>query len=186
MENIIATFRNKLGRIYREGEFENEGDKKVRDHYREIVEINKQLFEKIPFKVVACEGEPYKNAKEMRERVCREGVMYISTDGEPNEFMTQEENFVGRAVHDCFAHMVCGCPFTFQGEYNAYLEQRKHYPKHLWNTLFAEIPMQTASYYYGMNFNYKQRAVEAPQELVDEAEEILVRDYSHNSVICFL
>ena len=182
----VKSFRNKLGRLYREGKVEGENSATVKKHYDTIVKVNKELYNMIPFKVVPFEGEPYKNAKEMRERVVREGIMYISTDGEPNEFMTQEENFIGRAIHDCFAHMVCGCPFTFEGEYNAYLEQRKYYPKEVWGTLFAEIPMQTASYYYGMNFDYEQRAFEAPIELMEEAEKLLVRDYSHNSVITFL
>ena len=182
----VKTFRNNLGRMYRESKFEGENSATVKEHYKIIAEVNKALFDMIPYEVVACEGEPYKNAKEMRERVVREGVVFISTDGEPNQFMTQYENFIGRAVHDCFAHMVCGCPFTFKGEYNAYLEQRKYYPKKVWGTLFAEIPMQTASYYYGMNFDYEQRAFEAPLELMNEAEKILKHDYSNDSVITFL
>ena len=175
--------RNSLGRAYRKNKFKSEDSEFVVECYRKIVEINNELFEKIPYQVKFVSGEPYKNAREMRERVISENVIYISTDGEPNKFMTQEENLKGRAIHDVFAHMVCGCPFTFKGEYNAYLEQRKHYPIWTWGVLFAEIPMQTASYYVENNFDYEQRAIEAPAWLMAYCEKFLAHDYSVNSVL---
>lgn len=174
--------RFEIGKSYTHDSFASENSDFVRKAYRKIVEINKKLFQQVPYKVVFTENDTYSSAKEMRERVQKEGVIYIYKGGEPNQYMTSEENWIGHAVHDVFAHLVCGCPFNFIGEYNAYLEQRKHYPEWTWRVLFAEIPAQTSAYYYNGNFNYNQRAIEAPVEWLEMCEQFK-KDYSHNSIL---
>lgn len=181
----IEEIRYIIGKEYVEtpkGGFKHEEDKFVEEAYRTITAINKRLFEAIPFPVVFTSVDPYKTAKEMRERVMKEKVIYIYTEFGGHPYLSQEENNIGRAVHDVFAHLVCGCPFTFVGEYNAYLEQREYYPEWVWGVLFAEIPAQTCAYYYKGSFDYDQRAIEAPRHWMTLTEP-LKRDYSHHSVL---
>lgn len=174
--------RYTIGKAYVEGTFESENSEYVAKAYKEIARVHRELFERIPFKVEFTEEDTYMNAKDMRADVLKTGVIKIYKGWSGHPFLTHEENNIGRAVHDVFAHLVCGCPFNFQGEYNAYLEQRKYYPEWTWRVLFAEIPGQTSAYYYKGDFSYDQRAFEAPQEWLDMCE-VLVRDYSENSIM---
>lgn len=173
-----------IGHEYVEGIFESENSEHVRLAYREIAKVNQRLFDLIPYKVEFTEEEGYLTAKEMREMVVATGTIKIYTGWSGHPFLTQEENSIGRAVHDVWAHMVCGCPFSFEGEYNAYLEQRKHYPEWTWGVLFAEIPAQTSAYYFSGSFGYEQRAIEAPQHWIEWCK-LLKSDYSANSVLKF-
>lgn len=185
-----------IGKEYVEGNFTNEENDFVAEAFAEISRVNDELFEMIPYPVIFTDEDPYKTSKEMRERVQKEKVIYIFTVFGGHPYLTQEQNNKGRAVHDVWAHLVCGCPFSFQGEYNAYLEQRKYYPEWTWKVLFAEIPAQTSAFYYqgiigdktsplytGVgNFDYTQRAIEAPQKWLDLCEQFR-KDYSHNAIL---
>lgn len=173
-----------IGREYYNKPVQNENNEYIKNAFDQIKAINKQLFEKIPFQVIFTEKDVYSSAAEMRKRVIEEKVIYIYSGFSGHPFLNQDENNIGRAVHDVYAHLVCGCPFNFTGEYSAYLEQRKHYPEKLWAVLFAEIPAQTAAYYYNKNFDYMQRAIEAPVKWMQLCEGI-EKDYSHNSVLKF-
>jgi hypothetical protein len=172
-----------LGMNYLEGLYQSENTESVKRDYEIISAVNKELFKHIPYTVVFTEKDMYSSAKEMREQVQKTGIIYIYTGWSGHPFLTQEENNIGRAVHDVFAHCVCGCPFNFQGELNAYYTQREYYPKEVWATLFAEIPMQTAAFYAaGKQFNFPQRAIRATEQdmlLVSH----MVKDYSKNSIL---
>lgn len=146
-----------------------------------IKKINAELFDAIPFPVIFTDVDPYENAEQMRERVKSEKVIYIYTEYSGHPYLTKEENSVGRAVHDVYAHLVCGCPFSFQGEYNAYLEQRKHYPEEVWSVLFAEIPMQTSAFFYNKSFDYDQKTFQAPECFMKVMEQFK-KDYSNNAI----
>ena len=178
----VNDIRYTIGKGYVEGTFENEENEFVKKAYAEIARVNEELFNKIPYKVEFTEADLYTNAKDMRKEVLETGVIKIYTGWSGHPYLTQEQNNMGRAVHDVWAHLVCGCPFNFEGEYNAYLEQRKYYPEWTWRVLFAEIPGQTSAYYYKQDFSYDQRAFEAPQEWLDMCE-VLRRDYSYNSIL---
>jgi hypothetical protein len=171
-----------LGRNYVEGIYETENSKQVEQDFRTIVEVNRELFKHIPYEVIFTDKDMYASAKEMREKVTRSGKIYIYNGWSGHPFLTQTENNIGRAVHDVFAHMVCGCPFSFQGELNAYYTQREYYPESVWNTLFAEIPMQTAAYYYTGSHDFLQRAIRATDQEMQLVEH-LKKDYSKNSVL---
>ena len=178
MKDILA-----LGKAYIEG-IRPEETEDIKRKYEMIKEVNNRLFEQIPYEVVFTEEDCYQSAREMREAVTKSNKIYIYKGGaDDNPFLSEMENLKGRAVHDVFAHMVCGCPFSFKGELNAYYEQRKHYPKETWAVLFAEIPMQTASYYYNeKSFDFPQRAIEATEAEMKSVEH-MVHDYSENSVL---
>lgn len=178
----IDEIKYKIGQEYVEGSFEHEETEKVKQAFADINRVNQELFKLIPYRVIFTTDDVYQSAKEMREKVAATGEIYIFTEWSGHPYLTQDENNMGRAVHDVWAHMVCGCPFTFQGEYNAYLEQRKHYPESTWRVLFAEIPGQTAAYYFKGSFDYDQRAFEAPKEWLDLCEPF-IKDYSENAIL---
>ncbi|QIW88620.1 hypothetical protein P59_251 [Bacillus phage P59] len=184
MESAVMDVRMVLGRNFMEGNYETENSDLVKEDFRKIAAVSSELFEKIPYKVIFTEDDHYKSAKDMREKVTETGIIYIFSGNNDHPYLTPEENLKGRAVHDVFAHMVCGCPFSFQGELNAYYEQRKYYPKEVWATLFAEIPMQTAAFYYnGKSFEgITQRAFRATETDMNLVEH-MKKDYSANSVL---
>ncbi len=182
MESPVIDVRMVLGRNYIEGNYSSENSERVKEHFRIIAEVNAELFDLIPFEVIFTEEDMYQSAREMRERVVAENTIYIYKGGIEHPFLTPEENLKGRAVHDVFAHLVCGCPFSFKGELNAYYEQRNYYPREVWATLFAEIPMQTAAFYYANGYDFPQRAIEATQTEMNLVEH-LKHDYSSNSVL---
>lgn len=171
-----------LGRNYIEGNYESELSEKVKNDFKIIAEINRELFKHIPYKVQFTTDDTYSSAKQMREEIQRTGIIYIYTGWSGHPYLSQEDNNIGRAVHDVFAHCVCGCPFSFQGELNAYYTQREYYPREVWNTLFAEIPMQTAAYYTVGGFNFPQRALAATNQDMQLVEH-LRKDYSKNSIL---
>jgi hypothetical protein len=171
-----------IGAEYVNGVFSSENSDFVGMAYREIARINAELFKLIPYEVEFTDDDPYESAKQMRGQVSSTGKIRIYTGWSGHPFLTQEENNISRAVHDVLAHMVCGCPFNFVGEYNAYLTQREYYPEWTWAVLFAEIPAQTCAYYYSESFDFHQRAINAPSHWLKWCES-LKRDYSANSVL---
>jgi hypothetical protein len=181
MENI-EYIKYEIGRAYTEDKFLGEEGLFVGYAFSQIKRVTDKLFDMIPYGVEFTEDDPYESAKEMRARVKEENKIKIYTEYSGHPFLDKEDNAKFRAVHDVFAHLVCGCPFTFEGEYTAYLEQRRYYPKDTWNVLFAEIPAQTCAYYYNQSFDFKQRAIEAPTTWLRMCEGI-ERDYSANSVL---
>jgi hypothetical protein len=172
-----------LGKNYLTGNYESEQTAETKKAYETISTINRELFKHIPYKVVFTSNDEYASAKEMRERVQKENTIYIYNGWNGHPFLSLEDNLIGRAVHDVFAHCVCGCPFSFTGELNAYFTQREYYPKSVWNVLFSEIPMQTAAFYTAnKEFSFPQRAFAATQQEMDMVEH-LKKDYSKNSIL---
>lgn len=161
----------------------DENSEHVQAAFEEISRVNRELFDLIPYEVVFTKQDVYSSAKEMREEVLRTNTIYIYTEWSGHPILSQFDNNIGRAVHDVFAHLVCGCPFTFEGEYTAYLEQRKYYPQWTWDVLFAEIPAQTAAYYVNGSHDFDQRAIAAPKHWMNLADNLKLQDYSHNSVL---
>jgi hypothetical protein len=162
----------------------DENSTHVQAAFKEINRVNRELFDFIPYKVVFTSDDVYSSATEMRKRIQEENVIYIYDGWSGHPLLSLEDNLVGRAVHDVFAHCVCGCPFTFEGEYSAYLEQRKWYPEWTWDVLFAEIPAQTAAFYYnGNSHDFNQRAIAAPKLWMNMTEQLELQDYSTNSIL---
>jgi hypothetical protein len=156
----------------------------IKDAFIEINRINRELFDLIPYQVRFTSRDIYKSAAHMRERVQRDGFIYIYDGWGGHPFLTQEENNIGRAVHDVWSHLVCGCPFSFEGELTAYYEQRKHYPEWTWDVLFAEIVGQTCAYYSNnQSHDFNQRAIAAPSKWRLLADVCILPDFSHNSIL---
>lgn len=178
----VEYIKYEIGRSYVEDNFLGEEGLAVEKAFNSIKHVTNKLFNMIPYGVMFTDDDPYESAKEMRARVKEDGYIQIYTTYSGHPFLNEEENSKFRAVHDVFAHLVCGCPFTFEGEYTAYLEQRKYYPKSTWHVLFAEIPAQTCAYYYTNSFDFKQRAIEAPTTWLRMCSGI-EKDYTKNSIL---
>jgi hypothetical protein len=157
--------------------------KHVQEAFTEISRINRELFDLIPYEVIFTTEDIYDSAREMRRRVVEENRIFIYSGWGGHPILTQEQNNIGRAVHDVFAHMVCGCPFNFEGEFTAYLEQRKYYPEWTWDVLFSEIPCQTAAYYVSGSHDFDQRAIAAAEKWMTLGDLLTLPDYSRNSVL---
>lgn len=182
MRENIEYIKYEIGRAYCEDKFLGEDSQHVANVYKKIVHVTNKLFDMIPYIVDFTTDDPYESAREMRSKVKETGRIKIYTVSSPHPFISDEDNSKFRAVHDVFAHLVCGCPFTFEGEYTAYLEQRKYYDKSTWNVLFSEIPAQTCAYYYVGSFNFEQRAFEAPTTWLNMCKGI-ERNYTKNSIL---
>ena len=185
MMSINELIRRKIGADYLKGfrTVLNHNDNHVKAAFKEINKVNRELFKAIPYKVIFTSKDVYTSAKDMRKQVQETGVIYIYDGWSGHPLLTLEDNLIGRAVHDVFAHLVCGCPFNFEGEYSAYLEQRKWYPEWTWDVLFAEIPAQTAAYYVTGSHDFPQRAIAAHPAWMAWAQDLELEDYSHNSIL---
>lgn len=94
-------------------------------------------FEKIPCRIVTCEGEPYTNADDMRRDVRDKGLMYVRKKqlGPVTGKMTQK----WRAVHDYFGHVEALGNFTYRGEWSAYGRHCSQFPKSCWAFIFNNV-----------------------------------------------
>jgi len=178
-----------LGELYMTGEFEEENTNSIKKDFDEMAKINEKLFYAMQkaygIKVIFNEEDHYKSAKDMRNKVMETGIMYIFSGNNTHKYLSKRDNLIFRAVHDILGHMVCGCPFSHEGEISAGLEQRKYYPKHLHSLLFSEVGLQTSAFYYnGKDFTgITQRAVRVSSEISEYFEKNYVQDYSKNSVL---
>jgi hypothetical protein len=65
------------------------------------------------------EGQPYADSAEMRADVFTNGHIYVFEGGEPHPFLTPEQNWKFRAIHDIYGHAKTGFEFGPRGELNA-------------------------------------------------------------------
>ena len=65
------------------------------------------------------EGQPYANSAEMRADLFDNKHIYVFEGGEPHPYMTPEQNWKFRAVHDIYGHAKTGFEFGARGEMNA-------------------------------------------------------------------
>lgn len=177
-----------LGNLYMNGTFEKEDTQEIKRKFELMESINEMLFQAIKSRygitVVFTEDDMYKDSKDMRTQVMASKKMYIFSGNNTHKFFSKRGNLVFRAIHDIFGHLVCGCPFSHEGEISAGLTQRYYYPKELHALLFSEIGLQTSAFYFnGKRFDgIEQRAVELDNAIVTHFYRY-ERDYSHNSVL---
>ena len=108
----------------------------------------------------------YTSAKDLRERVKAEGVMYVSTLDAEHPVWKGEDglitNTMFRAWHDWEGHIVKGKGFTLQGEIAAYNAHAKMVPRECIPILFTEVVGQICCFYYNGKKNCEQKAVILP------------------------
>ncbi len=102
----------------------------------------KRFFRLISSKVRVefVDGDPYKSAEEMIDQVKRDKVLKVMKDySSDHPVFTEEENWMFRAVHDWFSHILAKQPFTQKGEMRAYNTHAKMFPPDALPALFTEI-----------------------------------------------
>lgn len=132
--------------------------------FRILTDWVARLFATIRIPVRFVEYDPYPDAATMSDRVLRERVLLISTVGNEHPFLSPEQNLVGRAVHDLIVHVVCGCPFTGYGEFNAFEAQAALFPLSVRWVLFSEIVGQ-ACYFLSRGEFPVQKVVRFPRNV---------------------
>jgi len=110
---------------------------------------------------------PYKSAKEMRQRVSDEKVMYVSTSDAEHPVWTGKQgliwNTMFRTWHDWEGHVAKGKPFRLQGEIAAYNAHAKTVPRDCIPILFTEVVGQICCFYQSGKQNCEQKAMIMPE-----------------------
>lgn len=108
----------------------------------------------------------YTSAKDLRNRVQKEGVMYVSTLDADHPVWKGEDglitNTMFRAWHDWEGHIVKGKAFSLQGEIAAYNAHAKIVPRACIPVLFTEVVGQICCFYQSGKKNCEQKAAILP------------------------
>lgn len=68
---------------------------------------------------------PYADSAQMMEDVRKNNHLWVYSGGEDHAYLSREENWKFRAVHDLFGHAAGGFAFGPKGEENAWIEHSK-------------------------------------------------------------
>lgn len=122
-------------------------------------------------KVKFVDGQPYKNAEEMKGKVAEEGELQISRDFNQAGFLGAKRNLKFRAIHDWYAHMKATTKpgasmiqFGLKGELQAYNAHLNFIGKNAeaLPALFTEVVGQVCHQSYFGDFP-EQKIVTLPQ-----------------------
>jgi hypothetical protein len=109
----------------------------------------------------------YESAKELRQRVRDEGVMYVSTLDADHPVWKGEKglitNTMFRAFHDWQGHIEHGKGFTLRDEIGSYNAHTKIVPKAAIPVLFTEVVGQICCFYQSGKKNCEQKAIIMPE-----------------------
>jgi len=95
------------------------------------------------------EGQPYKNSAEMRKDVFENQHLWVFEGGEVHPYMTPEQNWKFRAVHDLYGHAKTGFEFGVRGELNATRAHMQMYS----NAAIPAMITETLGQNMWVNFN---------------------------------
>ena len=157
-------------------------EQEIRDfcNYAWRVEIEQRGVE-----VVFVDFQPYRSAKEMRDRVRAEGVLYISTEGNVTETDNHPYavwpvlNLQHRAIHDSH-HVALNAGFNAPGEITASAHMVKlardwGFSETVQQFLFSDMVGQTGHFYATGGDYSDQKVVLFDMDIINE----LVRLYEH-------
>lgn len=112
-------------------------------------------------------GQPYATADEMRQRVRREHVLYISTDYDNDPFL-QGNNLAFRTAHDLHHIRSSHCNFELWGEICAYTKFAAWTTNPVYhNILFSEIVAQVVALRLRGDYAEQRLGIQ-PQALVNQ------------------
>jgi len=124
-----------------------------------------RMSSKIDIKFVP--EHPYTSAKQMRQRVNDEKVMYVSTSDAEHPVWKGKQgliwNTMFRAWHDWEGHIAKGKGFRLQGEIAAYNAHAKTVPRACIPILFTEVVGQICCFYQSGKSNCEQKAMIMPE-----------------------
>lgn len=139
------------------------GDVRIQNVYETFVQETEKQFDfisqHIRIEPWTQQGQPYANSKAMMADVANNKHLWVFEGGEQHPFMTPEQNWKFRAVHDLFGHAKTGFEFGPRGEFNATRAHAQMYTEEAWPALVTETIGQNA----WVNFGIKN-AGKAPQD----------------------
>lgn len=94
------------------------------------------------------EGQPYASSAAMREDVRQRRHLFVFMGGGPHAYLSEDDTYRGRAVHDIYAHALPGHSFSPDGELRAWLVQREMYGMLAQPALATDNLGPTAWYYF--------------------------------------
>ncbi len=114
--------------------------------YKALIAGVERLYSMVASRVdvVFVDGQPYRNETALNRDVVDNKRLQISKQFNKHRVFTPEQNLKFRAVHDWFAHVAGGAPFTQRGELRAYNAQAKMTSKKALPALFTEVLAQAA------------------------------------------
>lgn len=148
----LEAFSKRIEQIYQELPDRQEGEITVNidgkditgtvdDFWDALNKSNKKLFKQIESKyhVEFVDEDPYKSAEEMREAVKGTKILKVYKGDSDHPFFTEEENWIFRAVHDYYTHIIHGENFNLRGEIRAYNTHSKLAPPLALPALYTEV-----------------------------------------------
>lgn len=94
--------------------------------------------------------DPYNNRSDlMRDDLRENRHLWVYDGGNDHPLLSRFENWMFRAVHDCFGHAAQGFSFGPRGEYNAAIEHGKMFGDIALGALFTETHGQNSWVNYG-------------------------------------
>ena len=108
----------------------------------DVERIYRQVASRV--KIVFVDGQPYRNETALNKDVTENKRLQISTQFNEHPLFTPEQNLKFRVVHDWYAHVAGGAPFTQRGELRAYNAQAKMTSRKALPALFTEVLAQAA------------------------------------------
>lgn len=116
----------------------------VEKHWDALNKSNHKLFKQIAsrYKIEFVDEDPYTTAEEMRREVDDTKVLKIYKGDSDHPYFSNEDNWVFRAVHDYYTHIIHGENFDLRGELRAYNTHSKLVPPLALPALFTEVAAQ--------------------------------------------
>ncbi len=128
-------------------------DVRIQNVYETFVQETEKQFEfisrHIRIEPWRQEGQPYANSRAMMDDVAKNKHLWVYEGGDPHPFMTAEQNWKFRAVHDLFGHAKTGFEFGPRGEFNATRAHAQMYTEEAWPALVTETIGQNAWVNFG-------------------------------------
>jgi hypothetical protein len=103
--------------------------------------------------------EVYPDGKTMKERIRKEGVMYISEEYKDHPYWSDEDYRCFRAVHDYIVHFLGDSDFTERGEMRACNLHSRLCPHEARPAVFTEITGKVSVWYTTGEFGPQKVAV---------------------------
>lgn len=151
-------------------------DGRVRDAYREIVEVNSGRFHAMreAIDVVFTPDDPYDSYEAMERDVRENDRLKVFSGGSVPEHMTRVENTIGRAVHDFYGHIALDRGFDLYGETAKWEHVRDNYGDTAQRLLFTEVVGQLCAAHVLGGFDspdFQQKAIVAPDYVIEAVRE---------------
>lgn len=150
-----------------------------------VAEVRRQ-FDHLPVQVEpwTAPGQPYKNSRELFHDIDENNHMYVFYGGDDHPFLSREDNYKLRAIHDYYGHAAHGFEFGPRGEENAWLKHSQMFSPEAVPAATAETRGQNSFVNFGKhaehNRLFPEQTIFAPQKA-----HVLPDEYNRRDVPLF-